>query len=259
MIVEDKVLVHFDTEYVRVYITRSNKLELLSEDKIAFNEKLIDGSLLETVDKFLNTLQSRVGIVNCERIRLYATGVFQRFSLMDQEDLIVHIFVYFGLLLNFISPELEQFYHEKSISTYGTYNMMEGLMGQEFRKVVVCGSFQQHMTEIESVISILDKRDIVVLSPWTTKIIPESLGTDFILLEGQELINERDVWRHKWIHMNKFKQSDAVIICNPGGTVGNGTMFEFGFMVAYSKRIIFTEKPTGISFPFPYEVGLNFC
>ena len=35
-------------------------------------------------------------------------------------------------------------------------------------------------------------------------------------------------------------------------------VFEFGFMVAYSKRIIFTNKPKDLSISFPYEIGLNF-
>ena len=89
-------------------------------------------------------------------------------------------------------------------------------------------------------------------------IVPESLGTDFILLEGQELVNERDAWRHKYDHMNKFKKADAIIVCNPDGRIGKGTMFEFGFMVACSKRVIFTNEPSNISIPFPYEIGLNF-
>ena len=35
-------------------------------------------------------------------------------------------------------------------------------------------------------------------------------------------------------------------------------VFEFGFMVAYSKRIIFTNESKDLSIPFPYEIGLNF-
>ena len=58
--------------------------------------------------------------------------------------------------------------------------------------------------------------------------------------------------------MNKFKKADAIIVCNPHGIVGKGTMFEFGFMIANYKRIIFTEEPTNILIVFPYEVDLNF-
>lgn len=105
---------------------------------------------------------------------------------------------------------------------------------------------------------ILTKRNIQILSPWTKNVVSETIGTDFILLEGQELFNEKDSWRHKYDHMNKFAKSDAIIICNPEGRIGQGTMFEFGFMIAYSKRIIFINKPRDLSIIFPYEVGLNF-
>ena len=147
---------------------------------------------------------------------------------------------------------------EKSLKLNGKENILEGMMQQEFRKVVICGSFQQNMEEISKIIDVLHKRNIQVLSPWTMNIVPETIGTNFILLEGQELINERDAWRHKYDHMNKFKKADAIIVCNPNGIVGKGTMFEFGFMIAHSKRIIFTNKPKELSILFPYEIGLNF-
>ena len=139
-----------------------------------------------------------------------------------------------------------------------TENIIQGLALQEFRKVVVCGSFQEHLAEISRIIEVLTTRNIQVLSPWTDKVVPETLGTDFILLEGQELYNKRDAWRHKYDHMNKFKKADAIIICNPGGAIGKGTMFELGFMIAYSKRIIFSNEPKNLSILFPYEVGLTF-
>ena len=170
-----------------------------------------------------------------------------------------YVYVDYGLYFNIIPPGLEQFYKEKSKAILGSQNIVQGLVLQEFRGVVICGSFQQHLELIGQVMDILQKRNISVLSPWTTKIVPETLGTDFILLEGQEpLKNKRDAWKHKLIHMNKFRHSDAIIVCNPDGYVGRGTMFEFGFMVAISKRIIFTERPIDLSIPFPYEVGLNF-
>lgn len=165
----------------------------------------------------------------------------------------------YGLYFNIVQSDLEQFYKKKSEDIFGTQDIVQGLILQEFRRVVICGSFQQHLEPIGQVMDILQKRNISVLSPWTTKIVPETLGTDFILLGGQEpLKNKRDAWKHKLIHMNKFRQSDAIIVCNPDGYIGRGTMFEFGFMVAISKRIIFTERPINLTIPFPYEVGLNF-
>ena len=168
------------------------------------------------------------------------------------------MFVLYGVYFNIVEPDLEAFYIKMGEGTQGCESVMEGLVKQEFRKVVICGSFQQHLDDIGTIMESLQKRNVEVLSPWTTKIVPETIGTDFILLEGQEpLRNKRDAWKHKFEHMEKFQRSDAIIICNPDKIVGIGTMFEFGYMVAHSKRIIFLEKPVDL-IPFPYEVGLNF-
>lgn len=259
LVSEDKVLVHFKTNSISVYSLKNDTLNTLYKESIIFEERSVTKALLEKIDNFLDKLEGLAGVVNNERVRLYATGIFQEFTQPNQMELIIHIYVNCGLYFNIIQPDLEQFYLEKSISICGSQNIMEGLIRQEFRRVVVCGSFQQHLKDIGDVMAILHKRNIKVLSPWTTKIIPETLGTDFILLEGQEpLKNKRDAWRHKYEHMDKFRQSDAIIVCNPGGLIGKGTMFEFGFMIAISKRIIFMERPKELSVPFPYEIGLNF-
>lgn len=259
LVTEDKVLVHFSSDDILVYILKNNTLKVLSNERVTFEEDAAAEVLSEKIDKFLNNLKDQIEVVNNERVRLYATGIFCKIARLDQTKLIIRIFVDHGLYFNIIQPELEQFYFEKSMSIYGAKGIMEGLIHQEFRKVVVCGSFQQHLKEIGDAVNLLQEHNIIVLSPWTTKIVPETIGTDFVLLEGQEpLKNEREAWRHKYEHMDKFRQSDAIIVCNPDGLVGQGTMFEFGFMVAYSKRIIFTERPKDLSILFPFEVGLNF-
>lgn len=259
LVIEDKVLVHFNTNDISVYSLKNNMLKMLSRESVTFGESSFTEIMLEKIDESLDNLEKYTRVVNNEHIRLYATGIFQELAQSDQTSLIIHIYVNYGLYFNIVQPELEQFYLEKSMSIYESHNIMKGLIHQEFRKVVVCGSFQQHLKDIGDVMTVLNKYNITVLSPWTTKIVPETLGTDFILLEGQEpLKNKRDAWRHKYEHMDKFRQSDAIIVCNPDGLVGKGTMFEFGFMVAISKRIIFTERPKDLSILFPYEVGLNF-
>lgn len=255
---DNKIFVHFDTNEVSIYQLSANVLTLLKKEQIFFNETLVNSELFNKIDKFLINLEGIVGKVNNERVRLYATGIFQEFSEEEQTQLVIHVFVNSGLYLNIIKPDLERFYLEKCLKLNKKENIFEGLIQQEFRKVVICGSFQQNMQDISNIIDILHKRNIEVLSPWTMNIVPETIGTDFILLEGQELVNERDAWRHKYDHMNKFKKADAIIVCNPNGIVGKGTMFEFGFMIAHSKRIIFTNKPKDLSILFPYEVGLNF-
>lgn len=260
VVTEEKVLVHFNTSVISIYILKNNVLKMLSKEQVSFISDSVTEILLGQIDKFLDDLGKRVGKVNNERVRLYATGIFQNFTQSDQTKLIIHCFVNHGLYFNIIQPELEQFYLEKSISIYGSKNIMEGLNYQEFRNVVICGSFEHSLKYIDDVFNVLKKRNITVLSPRTTKVKPETIGSDFILFDYQDgLKNERDTWRHKYEHMDKCRQSDAVIICNPNGIIGSeGTVFEFGFMVAYSKRIIFTEKPKELSVIFPYEVGLNF-
>ena len=259
LITENKILVHFFTNGIRVYKLKNTMLEPLKHEYVNFEELFVTNVLLEKIDSFLERLGQCRETFNNEHIRLYATGIFQEFSQSNQEQLITHIYVNHGLYFNITQPDLEEFYKDKSNAVFGSANIVQGLTLQEFRCVVICGSFQQHLEPIGQVMAILQKRNITVLSPWTTKIVPETLGTDFILLEGQEpLKNKRDAWKHKLIHMNKFRQADAIIVCNPDGYIGRGTMFEFGFMVAISKRIIFTERPVDLSIPFPYEVGLNF-
>ena len=255
---DSKILVHFDTNDTSIYQLKGDSISLIKKERVFFNETLIHDELFRKIDFVIEKLKLIGEKVDNESIRLYATGVFQEFSEEEQTQLIIHVFVNSGLYFNIVNPYLEQFYIEKGLKKNNKKNIIHGIVQQEFRKVVICGSFQQNMKEIGNIIEILNKRKIQILSPWTMDIVPESLGTDFILLEGQELVNERDAWRHKYDHMNKFKKADAIIVCNPEGRIGKGTMFEFGFMVAYSKRIIFTNEPKDLSIPFPYEVGLNF-
>ena len=255
---KDKIiLVHLDTNEVNIFRLQTGRLKLLKKKQIFFNETLVTGELLRKLDMVVDML-AEAGNLDNKSVRLYATGIFQEFSKEEQQQLAIYVFVKFGLVFNIIEPKLEEFYLKKSYLYNKTENIIQGLALQEFRKVVVCGSFQEHLAEISRIIKVLTMRNIQVLSPWTDKVVPETLGTDFILLEGQELYNKRDAWRHKYDHMNKFKKADAIIICNPGGAIGKGTMFELGFMIAYSKRIIFSNEPKNLSILFPYEVGLTF-
>lgn len=257
--IKQKVLVHFNTSEVTVYRLNGKTLTLLYKENTSFDETFVNERFLDKIDQILSKLEKCVGSVDNKNTRLYATGIFQNFAQADQTKLIIHVYVNFGVYFNVIQPDLENFYLQNSMSICGELDIMKGVVCQEFRKVVICGSFQQYLQDIDKVMVKLQRHNISVLSPWTTKIVPESSGTDFILLEGQEpLKNKRDAWRHKYEHMNKFRQADAVIVCNPDGLIGQGTMFEFGFMVAFSKRIICIKEPKELSITFPYEIGLNF-
>lgn len=252
---DDKILIHFSENYINTYILKENALLLLNEYSFSSEYSSVN-DLLQKIDLFFNHISNHVEKINNKNTRLYATGIFQKLTQINQTKLTIHIYTNYGLLFNIIRPDLERFYLKRSNNAN---SMMEGLIRQEFRKVVICGSFQQHLKKIEDIMTVLHQRGIDVLSPWTTKVQPETLGTDFILLEGQEpLKNERDSWKHKYEHMNKFRQADAIIICNPYGSIGKGTIFELGFMIAISKRIIFMKEPKNLSVLFPYEIGLIF-
>lgn len=251
-----KRIVHFDTNKTTIYEVQKKQIIKINEDILYFNETLLSDELYDKLDKYLYKLNKQENF-NTENIRLYATGIFQDFSLDEQIQLTIHIFVKHGIYFNIINKELEQFYLNQKVNNKKVDNIIKGIWKQEFRRVVICGSFQKNMKEICELMDRLNQHNIEILSPWTKDVVKETLKTDFILLEGQTLENKRDSWRHKYDHMNKFKKADAIIVCNPNGIIGKGTMFEFGFITAYNKRVIFTNDPKELSIMFPYEVGLN--
>ncbi|WP_280702056.1 nucleoside 2-deoxyribosyltransferase [Kitasatospora sp. GP82] len=233
-------------------------MELLKREQLAFDGSLAHEALAERVGEFCASLKEFHEVVDHTGTRLYATGAFQQLPQPNAAALVNSVFVDTGLYFNIVGPELQRFYLETGMSACGSNDMMEGLIRREFRKAVVCGSFQQSLGYIEDTVARLRERGTEVLSPRSTRIKPETAGTDFILFDYQDLLkNERDTWRHKCVHMDAFRQADAVVVCNPGGLVGKGTIFELGFMAALSKRVIFTEEPQGVSVLFPCEVGLG--
>ena len=252
-----KLLIHFSTNNIAVYKLYDGTVAFLFDKSTSFSSDVVNSILFEKIDNFFRLYLKDFNLTN-ESVCVYATGIFQKYDAPDKNKIVTHIYVMHGLYFNIIPLDLEQFYLSLS-KRKKSNNILEGLVVQEFRRIVICGSFQQHLKEIGDIMEMMRAHNIEVLSPWTTKIVPETIGTNFILLEGQEpLRNERDAWRHKYEHMEKFKYADAIVVCNPGGIVGIGTIFELGFMIAFSKRIIFTDIPENIQIPFPYEVGLNF-
>ncbi|UUV32295.1 nucleoside 2-deoxyribosyltransferase [Amycolatopsis roodepoortensis] len=258
MATEGRVLVHFDSDRASVYRSQRGELTMLQKQPLAFDEHGAPEALAERIAEFCAGLTDVCEVVNNKTTRLYATGAFQQLPHPQAAALINAVYVDTGLYLNIVAPELEQFYLHTGRTTCGSDAMLEGLTRREIRKAVVCGSFQQSLGYIEGVIARLRGRGSAVLSPPSTRVKPETEGTDFILFDYQDFLkNERDTWRHKYVHLDTFRQADAVVVCNPGGRVGKGTIFELGFMSALSKRVIFTEEPQGISVFFPCEVGLD--
>lgn len=256
---DERYLVFFDSESMVALLSNDISISVAARETVHFSEFASIDAVSCAISASLDKLSQALGKLSNKNTRLFATGFFQNFDSTNLSELMVQVYVHTGLQFNVIPEDLESFYLSEA-TLIGSYaeKLAAGMARQEFRRVVVCGSFQEHLREIGDVMQTLQAKGTEILSPWTTEVVPETLGTDFILLRGQELLNERDAWRHKRIHMDKFLKSDAVIVCNPGGHIGKGTMFEFGFMVAHNKRIILTEEPTDLTILFPYEVGLHF-
>ncbi|MET9083604.1 nucleoside 2-deoxyribosyltransferase [Streptomyces sp. NPDC004237] len=255
---EGRVLVHFGSERVSVHRFLSGELQLLTRERLPFGAGLAAEALADIVGEFCAGLKEFAEVVDNKSTRVHATGVFQQLPQPEAAALVNSVYVDTGLYFNVVGPELERFYLDTGMSACGSDDMVDGLIRREFRTAVVCGSFQQSLGPIEGTIAQLRENGTEVLSPRSTRIKPETAGTDFILFDYQDLLkNHRDTWRHKYVHMDAFRQADAVIVCNPGGRVGSGTVFELGFMSALGKRVIFTEDPLGVSVSFPCEVGLG--
>ncbi len=255
---EGKILVHFGPEHVSVHRSQGSGLQLLTRERLPFGAGLDGEALAERVGKFCAGLKEYAEAVDNQSTRVHATGVFQQLPQPEAAALVNSVYVDTGLYFSIVGPELERFYLDTALSACGSDDVLEGLTRREFRTAVVCGSFQQWLEPIEGTVARLRKTGTEVLSPRSTRIKPETEGTDFILFEYQDqLKNERDTWRHKYVHMDAFRQADAVVVCNPGGRIGSGTIFELGFMSALGKRVIFTEEPQGVSVAFPCEVGLG--
>ncbi|WEH37856.1 nucleoside 2-deoxyribosyltransferase (plasmid) [Streptomyces sp. AM 4-1-1] len=255
---EGRILVHFGSEHVSVHRHQGGTLDLLTKDPLPFAAGLDGEALAERVGEFCVGLTQYAEAVDNKTTRVHATGVFQQLPQAEAAALVNSVYVDTGLYFNIVGPDLERFYWDTAMSASGSDEMVEGMARREFRTAVVCGSFQQSLELIEATIARLRESGTEVLSPRSTRIKPETEGTDFILFDYQDqLKNHRDTWRHKYVHMDAFRQADAVVVCNPGGRVGSGTVFELGFMSALGTRVIFTEEPRGVSVSFPCEVGMG--
>ncbi|HSX28249.1 MAG TPA: hypothetical protein VLF60_02260 [Candidatus Saccharimonadales bacterium] len=131
-------------------------------------------------------------------------------------------------------------------------NMVHGVVRQEFRTVVLSGSFRKHLEYILKVKKELAQKNIQILSPRFEE--PKNPGEEFVVFDGEEGLSPLDLERY---HLDMIDQCDALVICSPGGYVGASALIEFGYAQAKGKRIIFTEKPEEFMLgTLPAEVGL---
>lgn len=131
-------------------------------------------------------------------------------------------------------------------------NLINGAARQEFRHVVISGSFRKHLEYILKVRKQLVENGTEVLSPRFTE--PKNPGEEFVVFSGEEGLSPLELERH---HLHSIEQCDALIVCDPEGYVGASALIEIGYAQALDKRIIFVEKPEEFMInTLPAEIGL---
>lgn len=131
-------------------------------------------------------------------------------------------------------------------------NLIDGVVRQEFRSVVLSGSFRKHLEYIVGVRNSLVKKGVNVLSPRFTD--PTNPGEEFVVFTGEEGLSPLELERH---HLDSIDKSDALIVCDPDGYVGASALIEIGYAQALGKRIIFIEKPEEFMLNIlPAQIGL---
>ena len=133
-------------------------------------------------------------------------------------------------------------------------NLIDGVCLQEFRNVVVCGSFNKYMNSIKKLSNCLKMNNVSILSPAKTEVVSSESG--FVLFHGEKVINEC-TWPIERKHLIAIEECDAVLICNYDNYIGRSTSTEIGYAIAYGKKIVFLENNKSVDdFNFPCEIGL---
>lgn len=117
-------------------------------------------------------------------------------------------------------------------------NMIHGTAKQEYRSVVLSGSFRKHLPYILEIKKKLSNKGVTILSPRFEE--PKNPGEESVVFEGEEGMSPLELERY---HLAMIDNCDALVVCSAGGYVGASALIEIGYAQAIGKRIIFTEKP----------------
>lgn len=140
-------------------------------------------------------------------------------------------------------------------------NLIDGVNVQEAKNVVICGSFNKHLNQIERLIQKLKDNGISVLSPRSTEVIGSE--EDFILFKD-DVVENHNTWSVEELHLKAIDQCDFVIACNFENYIGISTTFELEHAYRVNKKIVFIEdneiadsfgKRINV-YPMPCEVGI---
>lgn len=133
-------------------------------------------------------------------------------------------------------------------------DLIDGVMIQDAKNVVICGSFNRHLKNIVQLIQSLQSQNITILSPRSTEVAGSE--KDFVLFTHDNIVNHC-TWSVEALHMQALEQCDLVIVCNFDNYIGNATATEIGYALSYAKRIVFLENNSiAQNFDIPSEITL---
>ena len=118
-------------------------------------------------------------------------------------------------------------------------NLIDGVNIQEAKSVVICGSFNKHLKQIEALMNRLKSSGISVLSPQNTEVVGSE--NDFVVFKNDVVINH-NTWSVEELHLKAIDRCDFVIACNFDGYIGVSTTFELEHAYRVGKKIVFIEN-----------------
>lgn len=187
------------------------------------------------------------------RVRVYAFSFFRKFSKRQLYELRNQVYVKLNLNFYIVEEDLEKFYLQ---NTKNGESLLQGIVKQEFRRVVICGSFRKHMEDVKKVALYCKQKNIEVLSPKNLDVIAVFDGS-FVLFHGEKIENERESYWIENKHTNSIENADAVLICNSNGYFGNTTIYEIGYAMACNKMVVLMDcGETEFDMNFPRNYGL---
>lgn len=192
-------------------------------------------------------------MINIDEFKKHNKLILNKVSLKHLEKLMPDnpIWMHGARGCSFIAQAVFDKYKIQSIVPSDS-DLVHGIVKQEFRTVTLSGSFRKHLDYLLKIKKLLESKNIKVLSPRFEN--PNNPGDTFVVFNGEEGLSPLELERH---HLNSINNSDALIVCNPGGYVGASSLIEIGFAHRQAKRIIFTEDPAEFMLKtLPAEIGL---
>lgn len=243
--------------YISAAIYEQEKMKCLDKTYINFlycpkeMYGISNKQLKELIDILnMTILKNEIDICH---VRVYAFSFFRQFNKRQLHELRNQIYVKLNLNFYIVKEDLEKFYLQNTVIGE---SILQGIVKQEFRTVVICGSFRKHMDDVKKVASYCKHKNIEVLSPKNLNVV-DIFDDNFVLFHGERIKNERETYWIENKHTNSIENADAVLICNSNGYFGDTTIYEIGYAMACNKMIVLMDfGKTDFDMNFPRNYGL---